>query len=160
MGMGNMKLGGMLLLCAMLLGCASQKRTQTFNEADLAPYAVEGINTLSGRISASYMNINGVIDANNTVCLTPNTPYTREWYQKEIIEGYHLGPPDPRLAKYQKTAPVDRYGDYRFEKLPEGDYFVTGSIRMSSPLDPNRLIVQDVHLETSLRPRRPVPAPQ
>jgi hypothetical protein len=139
---------------AIACGCAATKRTQPFVEQDFARFAKGGRNALQGSITLQDMNtsIKGILDTGNTVELTPDTPYTTEWYDKQVLGGQNLEPADPRLKQYQRTANVAQNGDYQFDGLAPGNYYLTGSIRYCDPFRPSLVLEYDLHSQIKLDP--------
>jgi len=74
----------------------------------------------TGRFRASKM----CESRSKTVYLMPETSYTEEWYSRSYIGGEMLPNDDPAIAKYLRTATADASGNFEFDSLPVGDYFV------------------------------------
>src|SRR5215207_607229 len=106
--MNKIKLVWVVVVCGSMIGCAAAKRTQKFEESHFAFFAAGGNNIFNGNVKTSYMGINGVVEAGNLAYLTPATPYTQEWFEKAVVGGKRLEPPDPRLERYQRSAKIDR----------------------------------------------------
>jgi hypothetical protein len=132
-------------------GCAATQRTVAFNEADFAKSAAGGSDVLDGSLSFHYLSVPGILERGNVVYLTPVTPYTAEWYHREVLDGQRLEPPDPRLKKYIRETNVALNGDYHFENLAAGEYYLTGTMRLHSLMQPNQLVYSDVHASVTLK---------
>jgi hypothetical protein len=60
------------------------------------------------------------------VTLLPVTSYTKEMVDREIGNGENLAPSDPRFRPYVRLVTTDTHGNFIFDHLPPGDYFVSG----------------------------------
>ena len=66
--------------------------------------------------------------AGNEVLLNPVTSISNQWYQENYLSGKDLSEPDPRyLAALTKTT-ADGEGRFRFNNIPEGDYYLTSNV--------------------------------
>ena len=69
------------------------------------------------------------------ITLLPVTAYTREMVNRELGDGEHLAASDPRLKKYVRRTRTDAEGNFVFERVPAGEYFVTGQVKGNSQDD-------------------------
>ncbi len=99
-------------------------RQQPYVDIDYAPYRGEGTAEVSGRAIARARGGGYIYAAGDTVYLFPATPYTDEWWQRTMVEGSYLTPPDPRSLAYMRTTVADDEGKFQFRSLPAGDYYV------------------------------------
>jgi hypothetical protein len=125
-----------LLLCGLLgVGCAGpQPRLATFNESEFARYRGAGTSVISGQAFMKTRSGDVKYGAGNQVFLTPVTSYTNEGWERSIIKGEKLVPPDPRLQEFRRQTTADGEGRFTFESLPSGDYFVTCGIVWEVPI--------------------------
>jgi hypothetical protein len=99
-------------------------RRVPFNESDFAAYGLPGSARVSGRLVVT--DAQGDIHPGNQciVALLPVTAYTKEAVQREVIGAEHMVSPDPRFAKYRRSAKCDEAGNFRFDGVPAGEYFL------------------------------------
>ena len=60
------------------------------------------------------------------VTLLPVTTYTQEMVDRELGDGVTLTSSDSRLKKYLRITTADHQGNFSFQRLPAGEYFVAG----------------------------------
>jgi hypothetical protein len=136
------------------IGCAGAKRAQPFNETALAPYGPAGEGRFHGHVQFDYLGVHALIDKDSIVCLTPVTDYTAEWYTREIIGGQTLEPADPRLKNFQRFTTINSDGDYHFDNLPPGEYYITGNVHLDDPFRGNYVEDQPINSRITIDPPR------
>ncbi len=99
-------------------------RREPYVDADYAPYRGDGTAEVSGRAIARARGGGYIYAADDTVYLFPATRYTDEWWQRTMVEGSYLTPPDPRSLACMRTTVADDEGKFLFRSLPAGDYYV------------------------------------
>ena len=116
-----------LAILLALAGCASRPipRQVVFNEADYAQYAEPGTATIRGQAFLVQAGGNVVKAAGREIALRPKTGYSEEWYARHIINNETLEPGDTRILKYIRTVNADADGNFQFENVPAGEYYVT-----------------------------------
>jgi hypothetical protein len=124
------------ILASLLLvlgACASTSpRNQPFQLVDLAPYEQDGKGSITGLLRATEIDDWGETKHYGRwtdVSLVPSTPYTTEWYEREVVNGERLAPEDPRLAEFRRVTSTDARGHFRFDGVGPGSYFLTGIVR-------------------------------
>jgi hypothetical protein len=96
-----------------------------FNESEFAGYGSPGTGSVSGQL---VVNIDGTVCIGNgdTITLVPVTSYTQEMVDRELGQGALLTAADPRLKRYVKKTTGDSHGNFAFQQVPAGRYFVAG----------------------------------
>lgn len=117
----------LFVLTFFISACAThpQPRYVPFNEADFLPYAGIGNCKIVGQAFLKTRGGEVKFGAGNEVVLAPVTPYTQETQDRAIIKGEYLAPHDPRYMKFRRTTIADGNGNFEFENIPAGDYFVS-----------------------------------
>ena len=116
-----------LFLTLALVSCAPQpiQRQATFDPHEYAPYEKTGTSTISGQVSLKTGD--GAVTSGGgcrEVYLEPVTSYSTEWYEHEVIRNETLTGQDPRARTFRRVTATDGVGFFRFEKLPQGSYYV------------------------------------
>lgn len=109
-------------LCAV--GCGPAARQATFNEAEYLPYGHPGSASIAGQAFLKTRSGDVKYGAGNDVYLNPVTSYSTEWWNRSVVRGEKLEPPDDRAGRYLKTVIADGEGRFEFKNLPPGDYYV------------------------------------
>jgi hypothetical protein len=126
-------------------------RQQPYVEADYAPYKRDGTAEVSGRAIARTRGGGFIYAAEDTVYLFPATPYTGEWWQRTMVEGSYLTPPDPRSLSYMRTTVADEEGKFRFRSLPPGEYYVVCIVTWPDPEEGRPMQVANLGKRVTLR---------
>lgn len=122
----------LLLSSCAFSGFVNSPRQVRFDESEFAAYRGPGSGTVTGQLAvrssngAEHVGNFGGSIAGVPVTLIPVTAYTKEMVEREIGNGENLGASDPRLEKYVRVTKTDGNGDFVFNQVPEGDYFVSG----------------------------------
>ncbi|MBI2369561.1 MAG: hypothetical protein HYV08_04870 [Deltaproteobacteria bacterium] len=119
-----------------------------FRPREHAPFEQEGTAVVSGLAAAQTPDGELVVAAGKTVWLMPATSYFTEWWRREVQGGRPLADPDPRTARSERRVTADEHGRFRFEKVPEGNYYVCCRLRLrrSQPLQLSPTVhVEGVH---------------
>ena len=116
-------------ICLGHAGCMTSvppvlDRREPYVDADYGPYRGDGTAEVSGRAVARARGGGYIYAAGDSVYLFPATPYTDEWWQRTMVEGSYLTPPDERSLRYMRTTVADDEGKFLFRSLPPGDYYV------------------------------------
>lgn len=124
-----------LLLALALAGCAAplEERTATYNEAEYARYAGRGTAKIHGQAFLKTVGGDVKYGAGSTVYLYPVTSMTTEWYDKFLVQGKSLKAGDDRMMKYSRQIVADGTGNFEFEGLPAGDYYLVCNIFWGVP---------------------------
>lgn len=122
-----MRLAFAVLLVALLSGCI-YPRLATFDESEYAPYAKPGTGSISGQAFLKTRGGDVKYGAGNEVVLNPVTTYSTEWFQQAVLQNRRLKPADARTDNYHWVTIADGQGNFRFDNLPAGEYFVACGI--------------------------------
>jgi len=121
-----------VLLALLLTSCAlwiPSTRHVPFNEAAFASYGPSGSGTVEGRIAVTDEDDGALhVGANANLTLLPVTAYTTEMVEREIGNGEVLARSDARLRKFLRAATADDRGQFVFNNVPAGDYYLTGLV--------------------------------
>jgi outer membrane protein OmpA-like peptidoglycan-associated protein len=118
-------------LLSSLIGCATlippvTPRTQTFHEAEYAPYTMQGEGSISGESCTDVIDGRTMKLPERAIYLWPASPYVTEHLNNEMIEKDTLWfAPDARIYHYRRATTTDKAGRFRFDKLPPGEYYLT-----------------------------------
>jgi len=126
-------------VAAMLGGCAQKQVTlqTSFDPTEAAYIFTQGNNSVSGQ---GFLRQKGGVVVNCAsfeVALIPITAYASERIQaiygntERGYAPYFLTPAVPSHAEYfrhRRTTQCDAQGNFKFEKVPDGDYYVYTSI--------------------------------
>jgi len=97
-----------------------------FNEAEFAPYRGAGSGSVAGQLVVTSDDGETHIGNGAHVTLLPVTSYTKEMVDREIGDGDDLASSDPRLHAYVRLVTTDGGGNFVFDHLRPGEYFVCG----------------------------------
>lgn len=101
----------------------AQPRTAKFIDSEYAPYAQKGDAQIEGNICASFAK--GVpCPQNVSVFVNPVTTYSTEWWNKHWTGRTALDKGDPRAMKYNVRVNAEKDGDFEFDDLAAGSYYV------------------------------------
>lgn len=115
----------------LFAGCAHQRnhrRHAEFIPAEYEPYRGTGSGVVEGQAFLVSMNGEVKYGAGRTVVLNPVTTYSEEWFLYGVRGNYKLSEGDPRAGQFARTAVADAEGNFRFEGLPPGEYYVACEI--------------------------------
>lgn len=124
------------------VGCASQNQTTlkkvmpreaTFQPSEYAMYEKKGEGKISGQAFLKTRGGDVKFAAGERVILNPVTSYSTEWYTKYVKKGIQLEEPDPRAHNYTKLVTADGFGNFQFDELPPGEYYVVTNIFWEVP---------------------------
>lgn len=126
-----------VLITAFMTGCATMAVVQR-PDFDPAEYAGLDERTGTGIVSGQvFLRTRGGevrYGAGSEVILNPVTSYSRFWYEVGHVQRKQISPPDPRLDRYLITTQADGNGNFRFENVPAGDYYLTSSVFWEVPV--------------------------
>jgi hypothetical protein len=107
-------------------------RQLAFDSTEYVPYARPGTGRVSGQILFRTETDEVKPGAGKQVVLVPVTTYSTEWWQREVVGGQRLQPPESRAAPFERAASADRQGRFHFEDLPAGEYYLAAWAGRSS----------------------------
>jgi hypothetical protein len=125
-------------------------RSQRLAEA-YAPYRQAGAAILSGNISLTNDHGEKVVARNVVVRLTPATTFSRKVFADATAERKMPLTELDELGVVIWTGRTNRDGDFRFEGLPEGDFFVLCHVSWlgaidGDPIEKTALVAGEVSL--------------
>jgi len=136
----------LLLLPLLLPSCLlpmiiRDPRHVPFNESEFAGYGAPGSGSVSGQL---VVNIGGqsYIGNGSSITLVPVTAYTQEMVDRELGNGALLVSADPRLKQYVRKARADSNGNFTFQQVPAGNYFVAGVAGYNDMSNDNNYVYQ------------------
>lgn len=114
-----------ILLLLFLNACAlpePKKIATPFDEAEMIEATKLGTGSITGSAFAKTMGGEVKSGAGSTVYLYPVTPYVMEFVT--LNEKYNRVITDPRLKNYIKSTVADAAGNFEFENLKAGRYYL------------------------------------
>lgn len=141
----------LVLLIGTMSGCVAPRpaapRLQTFNTSDYRSSLEDGTATITGEAFLATRGGGVHYGAGRTVQLIPVTPYTTEIFDREFLDHERLNPPiDKRLDIFARFITADSRGEFRFEHVPAGSYYLVCSIYWKVPRV-NQFNSSDVYAE-------------
>lgn len=122
------------VLAITLCGCFSPPRRQVmtpFNEADFKSFVVSGTATIDGQAFAKTRGGDVKYAAGNLVYLMPATDYTRELVN--IAQQGKVPLRDDRVQQFIRNTRADGFGNFSFNQVPAGTYYVECGIFWEIP---------------------------
>lgn len=118
------------LLTFTLISCAvpQQERVAKYDANEYARYAGSGSARITGQAFAKTVGGDVKYAAGNTVWLYPVTSMTTEWYQTSIKAGKPMKAGDQRMMQHSRSTVADGNGNFEFNGLPGGDYYVVTQV--------------------------------
>lgn len=126
-----------VVFAAMLAGCAGLAPLERppFPVAEYEALPTEGTGVVTGQVFLRTVGGEVRYGAGSEVDLNPVTSYSRFWYENDYrAGGRRLAPYDPRLDAYIITTQADGSGNFRFENVPPGDYYLTSRVTWGVPV--------------------------
>jgi hypothetical protein len=118
-----------LIFAIALSGCT---RTHTmitvFNEQEFAPYAKKGTSSIVGQAFQKTRGGEVRYGAGETVLLIPVTSYSKELWHASLPGNAPAPNFDARLKNYIREVTADGMGNFEFNEIPAGEYYVECSI--------------------------------
>jgi hypothetical protein len=129
---GIRNLSCIVALATLFAGCVTQHQMTTpFDESKFQPFVGKGTATITGQAFLKTVGREVRYGAGDPVILTPVTPYTTEAMLAE--RSLQLPQTDPRLLKYIHTVTADGNGNFEFQDIPSGDYYIKCAIVWGAP---------------------------
>jgi hypothetical protein len=144
---------GLILMATLSAGCQSTREIKLVNRFDQAEFQKRleptGKNTIKG--NAFIRLANGSIQscAGFSVSLVPTTPYSTERIvgiygnsdrginRIRANETIKFNPDNPEYLKFMRNAVCNAQGMFTFDKVQDGEYFLTTGIQWLIHGDPN-----------------------
>ncbi len=123
----SVKMLFILIMATTLSGCLPNITTYTivtpFDESEFAPYLGDGNATIQGQAFLKTRGGDVRFAAGNTVTLIPYTSYSREIWQASL-RGDVIYNKNPRWDKYLRKVVADGFGNFEFNNIPAGEYYI------------------------------------
>lgn len=119
----------LLLLSAVLIlaGCATQRIP--FNESEYAAIPKTGDKIVTGKIFLTDQMEQTQVGSGSEISLEPVTSYSNQWFEVSYQNNRSLAAPDQRYAQYVLKTRADKEGNFTFEKVAPGEYYLSGLIK-------------------------------
>ena len=125
-----------VLSFVVLAGCVSAippymwQGASPEQEAEYASYMVSGAGVVTGQAFLQRRDGVTVRAAGRIVTLDPATSYGRVWWNRPVryVHEYFNIPPSTAFLRARRCIRADADGNFRFENLPAGVYFVQVSV--------------------------------
>lgn len=113
----------------LMAGCATTsssplRRSVASDPAALEPFRTAAAGVLYGQGFAKDLRGRIRFAAGNTISCVPVTPSTREWWNRTVLNGEMLESAVPEISEFERHTIADATGQFEFESLPAGEYFV------------------------------------
>jgi hypothetical protein len=113
-----------LLLVSPACVQPSYQMQLSFNPSDAEPYLRQGTATITGQAFLTTRGGDVKLAAGREIALYPATPYFAERYL-QWGKGISIEPPiPPEAERFIRKTQVDANGNFEFNNLPPGDYFL------------------------------------
>lgn len=122
---------------AVLSACATMAPIErpSFPLAEYEALPKEGTGAVTGQVFLRTMVGEVRYGAGSDVWLNPVTSYSTHWFQNDYSRpGTKLMPADPRQDDYIIEVQADGHGNFRFDNVPPGDYYLTSEVVWHVPL--------------------------
>jgi hypothetical protein len=128
----------LLVLALFLIQCAGPKasvyhRQAAFVEEEYAPYVHPGASTIIGQALVETEDGEVKYGAGSAVYLNPVTTYSTEWFNVGILQGKAMSKPDERVWPYHRSVTTDEKGNFEFNDLAPGEYYLATTISWQIP---------------------------
>lgn len=120
-----------------LFGCATlppMVQRPEFQESEYLELAKEGTGTVRGQVFLRTRGGDVKYGAGSEVTLNPVTSYSRFWYSEGHVKNQRLSPPDSRQDKYIISTQADGNGNFEFNNVPPGKYFLVSNVTWEIPI--------------------------
>jgi len=121
-------LPALFVATALLCSCEFASvvpRSVPFDETAFVPYRASGSGVVAGRVAGVFDDKQARVAQHAAVRLMPDNAYTEEIERKTFRQTESLAPPDPRFSRYVREVKTDGNGNFAFDHLPPGNYYVT-----------------------------------
>lgn len=137
----------LVTICVLLLSaCSSLNKAQVVERIAFPANEYESLNkagnaTVSGQVFMKTRGGDIKYGAGSTVWLNPKTSYSDQWYSVTLsnrfqVEGFgvkRLSDPDSRAADYIIHTQADGFGNFTFNNVPSGDYYLVSGVTWEAP---------------------------
>ena len=99
-------------------------RKAKYIESQYAPYAAGGQAKIQGKACFTLNDGSQKCIAGLDIYINPVTDYSNEWYQRGWLGTEYLEIADSRVVPFNKSVKTDKNGNFSFEGLAPGSYYV------------------------------------
>lgn len=130
----------------LLSACSATSKTQVIERINFPANEYEALNktgnaTISGQLFMKTRGGDIKYGAGSTVWLNPKTSYSDQWYSVTVsnrfqVEGFgvkKLSAADSRAAEYIIHTQADGFGNFTFNNVPSGEYYLVSGITWEAP---------------------------
>lgn len=104
---------------------APQPRQTEFILEEYEPYGVLGTGVIEGQAFLWAEDGDLVHGAGKLVFMNPVTTYSTEWWERNVMNRIELEPSKDQRGRYYHWITIaDGFGQFRFEGLPPGEYYL------------------------------------
>lgn len=107
---------------------ATVPRRVAFRDAEFAPYRGSGSGMVTGQLVVVDSDGKIRVGEGAHITILPVTSYTREMVERVIGDGDNLADSDPRLKEFVRLKTTDDNGNFVFDHVRSGQYFVSGLV--------------------------------
>lgn len=111
----------------ILVSCATQRIP--FNESEYVGSPNSGETIVTGKIFLTDQLKQTQVGSGCEVRLEPVTSYSNQWFEVSYRNNRPLAAADPRYGKYVLTSTADNKGNFTFEKVAAGEYYLSGLVK-------------------------------
>lgn len=77
------------------------------------------------------------------IALQPFTSYSQDWYNNGFLSTKIIAPSDPRLEQYIYKTQADENGNFHFNNLPAGKYYISTKISWYTVSESENIVSQN-----------------
>lgn len=120
-------LGFVLLITACASGPEVIQRIP-FNSAEFASLPTRGSATVKGQAYIKTSAGELYYPRGEQARLNPVTSYSKQWYEVNYLANKNIADADPRYLEYVYKAGFDHEGNFQFNNIPAGSYYLSAPI--------------------------------
>lgn len=125
-----------IFVAVLAAGCITTTTVERipFPVAEYEALLKTGTGKVTGQAFLRTQGGDVITAAGSEVILNPVTSYSNQWYaayQANVLNRLNttiLSEPDPRILRYFLQTTADASGQFEFNNVPPGDYYVTTSV--------------------------------
>ncbi|WP_081253157.1 hypothetical protein [Pseudomonas yamanorum] len=131
----KLKIIALMIGLALISGCANQQPVPRipFPSAEYEALPTTGTGTIEGQAFLKTVGGDVKYGAGSEVYLVPITSYSEQWYDVSYRQQKPFAVSDPRQAKFVRMVRADGNGNFKFEEVPPGKYFIRADVFWKAP---------------------------
>ncbi|MCJ0804021.1 hypothetical protein [Vibrio vulnificus] len=135
-----------IITIALLSACSMTSKTQIIERITFPAHEYEALNktgnaTVSGQVFMKTRGGDIKYGAGSKVWLNPKTSYSDQWYSVTLSNRFQvdglgfkkLSDADSRLSGYIIDTQADGFGNFTFNNVPAGEYYLTSGVTWEAP---------------------------